>query len=122
MMTVIHHVLAYLREVFAGHLRQDIMEVCLVLIVNESVMENSESLVTEKSEYLFVVSHISHITLQNTCNTHNKSIKVSIYRGEQNIAHGSDAEDRIRWRSLIEQGAKLKPSTAQNKGGERRGR
>lgn len=43
------------------------MEVGLVLVVDESIMEHTLTLVTEQTEDLGLISHCSWLTLQHTC-------------------------------------------------------
>lgn len=43
------------------------MEVGLVLIVDESIVEHTLTLVTEQTKDLGLISHCSWLTLQHTC-------------------------------------------------------
>ena len=51
---------------FAGQFRQDLIETLLVVIINETVMEYTQCLVTEKTEDLYLITDDSHISPKDT--------------------------------------------------------
>ena len=51
---------------FAGQFRQDLIETLLVFMINETVMEYTQCLVTEKTEDLYLITDDSHISLKDT--------------------------------------------------------
>ena len=57
----------HLSKVFGRHFRHDLMEVELVLIVDETVMEHTLSLVHKQSENLVVVTDHTGVGLQHAC-------------------------------------------------------
>lgn len=50
-----------------SHLRDHGMKVGLVLVVDEPIVEDTLTLVTEQTEDLGLISHCSWLTLQHTC-------------------------------------------------------
>ena len=54
---------AYLVEVFLGHLSQYFIEVALILMVNESIMEDSQCFMVEQASYLRCVSYHTYVCL-----------------------------------------------------------
>ena len=58
----------YLSEVLGRHLREDSIEVALVLFVDESVVKHTLSLMAVQPEDLIVFANHSRICLQYTCN------------------------------------------------------
>ena len=67
---IVHAVIsdrADLSEMFGCHFSQDVVEVTLVLIVDETVVEHSQRLVAEESEHLLCVPDIADVALQDTC-------------------------------------------------------
>lgn len=53
-------------RVLTGHLRDDGVEIGLILVVDESVVEHSLTLMAEETEDLVPVSHLTWLTLQYT--------------------------------------------------------
>lgn len=49
-----------------GHLRDHGIEIALVLIVDESIVEDTLTLMTEQTEDLGLIFHCSWLTLQHT--------------------------------------------------------
>lgn len=56
-------------RVLTGHLADDDVEIHLVLVVDEPVVEHALTLVAEEAEDLGFVSHLTRLTLQDTCRT-----------------------------------------------------
>lgn len=57
----------YLGEMFGGHLRENSIEVSLVVLVDESVMEDPLSLVAEETVDLLVFPNHSWVSLEHSC-------------------------------------------------------
>lgn len=55
------------RQMLTGHLREDGVKVSLVLVVDESIVKDALTLVTEQTEDLRLISHCRWLTLQHTC-------------------------------------------------------
>lgn len=55
------------RHVLTGHLREDGVKISLVLVVDESIVKDALTLVTEQTEDLRLISHCRRLTLQHTC-------------------------------------------------------
>lgn len=53
-------------RVLTGHLRDDGVEIGLILVVDQSVVEHSLTLMAEETEHLVLVSHLARLTLQYT--------------------------------------------------------
>ena len=58
-----------------SHLRHDLVEEHLVLVVDESVVEHTLRLVAEQAEQLVVVSDHARVGLQDTC-TNNNNMRI----------------------------------------------
>lgn len=66
------------KNVLTGHLREDVVKVSLVLVVDKSIVKDALTLVTEQTEDLHLISHCSRLTLQHTCtHTYRKQKKHS---------------------------------------------
>ena len=59
----------HLPKVLAGHLGHDLVEHGLVIIIDETVVEDAQSLVTEEMEDLLALTDYAHISLQDAYRT-----------------------------------------------------
>ena len=59
-------IILYLSKMFISHLRQDVVEVGLVLHVDETIMEDSQSFVAEETKDLLCLSHHTRVSLEDT--------------------------------------------------------